>query len=209
MYIPEAFAMNGRAACHDAIRASSFGTLVTSDPSGLPVATHLPFLLDAERGAHGTLVGHLARANPQWQALATGRPVLAIFQGPHAYVSPAWYEVHPAVPTWNYLAVHAEGVPRLLSDPAAVAEVLRRLVDTSEAAVGSSWRMESLDDAYRAEMIPLIAAFEIPISRLEGKAKLSQNRSAADRVGVIAALERSTEPGARAVAAAMRATPEP
>jgi transcriptional regulator len=128
VYIPPAFDASDAARCHALIEAYSFGTLVTVDESGAPFATHLPFVLDAERGPLGTLLGHVARPNPQWRHFQTSRAALAIFQGPHAYVSPRWYEAHPSVPTWNYVTVHAYGVPVLIDEPARVRALLARLV---------------------------------------------------------------------------------
>src|SRR5687767_4420480 len=111
MYIPRAFQETRAEAIHDLIRAHSFGLLVSRQGETME-ASHLPFLLDDGRGLHGTLVGHMARANPQWQALQEGAEALVIFSGPHAYISPSWYEIHPSVPTWNYATVHAYGTPR-------------------------------------------------------------------------------------------------
>ena len=204
MYTPESFALRDRAACHALIQAHGFGALVTVGPEGAPVATHLPFVLDAGRGPNGTLIAHMARANPQWEQLASGKLGLAIFGGPHAYVSPAWYRVQPSVPTWNYLAVHAYGIPVLIEEPAMARDALRRLVEASEASIGSDWRMESLNAVYRDSMVEQIVAFEIPIQRMEGKAKLGQNRTLDDRAAVIARLAGSPDPMARAVAEAMR-----
>jgi len=202
VYVPPHFDASDRAWCHRLIEAESFGTLVGTDPSGAPFATHLPFLLDPDRGPLGTLLGHVARANPQWRHFAGDRPVLAIFTGPHAYVSPAWYGVHPSVPTWNYVAVHAYGRPALVEEPARVEALLARLVRTHEAGRPSPWAMESLPADYLAGMLRGIVAFEIPIGRLEGKAKLSQNRSDADRARVRDALA-AGDPLAAAVAALM------
>lgn len=203
MYVPKHFEVADPAWCHALIEAESFGTLVGTDDTGVPFATHLPFLLDAERGRLGTLLGHVARANPQWRYFAAGRPVLAIFQGAHAYVSPGWYEVHPSVPTWNYVAVHAYGVPALVEDAPRVTALLARLVATHEDGRSEPWRFASLSEEYVAGMLRGIVAFEIPIDRLEGKAKLSQNRGAADRARVRAALEAASDPLARGVAAHM------
>jgi len=113
MYIPNSHRADDRAQLHGLMRQYNFATLVTQHEDA-PFATHLPFLLDTERGAHGTLLAHLARANPQWRDFVAGREVLVIFQGPHAYISPSWYQVHPSVPTWNYAVVHAYGVPRII-----------------------------------------------------------------------------------------------
>jgi transcriptional regulator len=203
MYVPKHFEVADPAWCHALIEAESFGTVVGTDEAGVPFATHLPFLLDAGRGRLGTLLGHVARANPQWRYFAPGRPLLAIFQGAHAYVSPGWYEVHPSVPTWNYVAVHAYGVPALVEDAPRVTALLARLVATHEDGRPEPWRFASLSEEYVAGMLRGIVAFEIPIDRLEGKAKLSQNRGAADRARVRAALEAASDPLGRGVAARM------
>jgi transcriptional regulator len=131
-----------------------------------------------------------------------------VFPGPHAYVSPSWYGQHPSVPTWNYVAVHAYGVPRLVEDAGRVRALLGRLVRAFEDGRSTPWRMDSLSDAYLEGMMRGIVAFEIPIDRLEGKAKLSQNRSAADRARVCAGLAAEGDPLARAVADLM-AEPDP
>jgi transcriptional regulator len=206
VYVPPAFDVSDREACHALIRRESFGLLVTVGADGAPFATHLPFLLDGGRGPHGTLRGHLARPNPQGQDLASGRRALAVFSGAHAYVSPAWYAVHPSVPTWNYVAVHASGVPRLVEDPAAVEAFLGELVATHEAGRPAPWRMESLSREYLERMMRGIVAFELPIDRLEGKAKLGQNRGAEDRAGAVAGLRAAGDPWSAAVADLMAAT---
>jgi transcriptional regulator len=200
VYIPPAFDASAAARCHALIEADSFGTLVTIDESGAPFATHLPFVLDAGRGPLGTLLGHVARPNPQWRHFESGRSALAIFQGPHAYVSPRWYEAHPAVPTWNYATVHAYGVPVLLEEPARVRALLARLVELHEQDGPDAWSLGKLPEEYLGGMMRGIVAFEIPITRLEGKAKLSQNRSAGDQARVRDALAASGDPLAAAVA---------
>jgi transcriptional regulator len=204
MYIPKHFVIAETAACHQVIVENGFGELVTLDDAGLPFASHLPFLIDPARGANGTLIAHMARANPQWQHFAGGKPALAMFQGPHAYISPAWYATHPAVPTWNYIAVHAYGVPTIVDTPAAVKGILGRLVEANEAANGTTWRMGGLTEEYLGSMMRAIVAFEIPVDRLEGKAKLSQNRDATDQARVAEALAASGDPLAQATSRVMR-----
>ena len=130
MYVPKHFDPADPAWCHALMARESFALLVSTGTDGLPFATHLPLLLDADRGPQGTIVGHLARANPHARLLAEGRPTLAVFQGPHAYISPGWYATHPSVPTWNYVAVHATGRPRLVEEPARVTALLARMVAT-------------------------------------------------------------------------------
>jgi len=125
MYLPKPFREDDPARLHALIRAHGFATLI-SERDGEPFASHLPLLLDAERGPRGTLLGHMARANPQWRSFDQGRAALAIFHGPHCYVSPSWYANAPAVPTWNYAAVHAYGRPRVLEDGGEVRALLGR-----------------------------------------------------------------------------------
>ena len=207
MYIPKHFAITDSAWCHALMRAQSFAAMITADDAGAPFATHLPILLDPARGALGTLRGHVARANPHWRYLAAGRPTLVIFSGAHAYVSPSWYATHPSVPTWNYVAVHATGTGVLVEDPAQVVTLLADLVRTYESAGPTAWSMEGLAADYLAGMQRGIVAFEIPIERLEGKAKLSQNRDAVDQARTREALAASDDPVARAVAALMAGAP--
>lgn len=212
MYVPEVFALDDRARMVETIRRHAFALLVTA-PDGPPQATHLPVLYDADRGPHGTLTAHMARANPQWRDFAPlaarGAEALVIFQGPHAYVSPRWYAPGPAVPTWNYVAVHAYGVPAVIDDPAAVRGLLERLVAVHEGAADGAWRLDGQDEAFIARMIRGIVAFEIPVARIEAKAKLSQNRPAGDRRGVIAALAQGGDAMSAELAAAMeKASPE-
>jgi transcriptional regulator len=204
MYVPPAFDQPDLAACHGLIEANSFGTLVsTRATASVAMATHIPFLLDRAGGPRGTLAGHMARANPHCELL--GAEALVIFQGPHAYVSPSWYEAAPAVPTWNYMAVHAYGTPRIIDNPAEVRAALARQVDSHEVGQTTPWQLDSLPVDFVHDMVRGIVAFEIPIARLEGKWKLSQNRPAADRKGVIKALRTQGDPMSRAVAGEMKA----
>lgn len=201
MYVPPIFAARDEAALHALIDAHGFATLVSAAPDG-PFATHVPVLLDRARGPRGTLRAHLARGNPHWRGL-DGAAALVIFLGPHGYVSPSWYTVHPSVPTWNYAAVHAYGRVRLVEDEAALRAMLRALVDRYEAGRASPWTMDGLPEDYMRGMVKGIVGLEIEIERLEGKLKLSQNRNAADRRNVIAALAASALADDRALAALM------
>jgi transcriptional regulator len=203
VYVPKHFEVSDPAWCHALVRAQSFALMVTADDAGAPFATHLPLLLDDTRGPLGTLRGHVARANPHWRYLAVGRSTLVVFSGAHAYVSPAWYATHPSVPTWNYVAVHATGTARLVEDPVQVRTLLADLVRVYEDGRPGPWSFESLTPDYVEGMQRGIVAFEIPIERLEGKAKLSQNRSAVDQARTREALAASDDPVARAVAALM------
>ena len=200
MYIPPSNRADDRAQLHGLMREYNFATLVTQH-QGAPFATHLPFMLDAERGPHGTLLAHLARANPQWRDFSSSE-ALVIFQGPHAYISPSWYEVHPSVPTWNYAVVHAYGTPRPIEDRDTLYRMLEALVDTHEAGFAQPWRMELPDD-YLDKMMRAVVGFEIEITRLEGKLKLSQNRSEHDQRRVVEMLGTSADPLSVDVAAMM------
>jgi len=187
IYVPAAFKQSDRDALHALIESFAFATLVSPDAED-PTITHLPLLLDRTRGANGTLIGHVARGNPQWRKMQERPGVLAIFQGPHAYVSPSWYGVHPSVPTWNYAVVHARGSARLVEDATALEAIVRRLVETYENSRAVPWRM-ALPEDYQRGMIGGIVGFEIEIAELTGKFKLSQNRTLADRQKVVSALQ--------------------
>ena len=186
MYTPPAFREDDLQTIHALMRDNSFAILVTQQ-DGVPLATHLPFMLDTARGPYGTLVAHMARANTQWLAFADAHEALVIFQGPHAYVTPSWYDPGLNVPTWNYAAVHAYGTPRPIEDEAALYAMLSRLTATHEAGFEQPWLFEMGADDFRGKLKGIVA-FEIEITRLEGKMKLSQNRSQADQERVAAAL---------------------
>lgn len=200
MYIPAVNRENDTAILHRMMQANSFATLVTSD-GGAPVATHLPVLLRPEDGDCGVLVAHLARANSQWRHFQLGQEVLVIFQDAHAYVSPSYYQPGFSVPTWNYSAVHAYGIPQIVEEAAAVMAMLDELVVVYEHARPAPYAADWSDER-AVKLTGGIVAFTIEITRLEGKRKLSQNRSAADRQGVIDALQEGNS-DERRVAAAM------
>jgi transcriptional regulator len=204
MYIPNLFREDDLSVLHPLMQTYSFATLVTQH-DGVPYATHLPLTLRPEEGPFGTLIGHMARANPQWRDFDVDgeREVLVIFQGPHTYVSPSWYTVQPSVPTWNYVAVHAYGVPRLIEDEAALYEALQGLVQTYEASQEQPWTLHGPDDFLR-KMMRAIVGFAIPITRLEGKYKMSQNRSPEDQERVVQQLASQGEPFDSAVASLMQ-----
>jgi transcriptional regulator len=191
MYIPKAFREDDINTVHKLMQEYSFATLITQH-AGVPFATHLPFLLDAQRGPNGTLLAHMARANPQWHDFNSEQEVLTIFQGPHAYVSPSWYEVELSVPTWNYAVVHAYGIPRLFEDSEELYKLLKILIETHEAKFENPWPFQLQED-YLHQMMRGIVGFEIEITRLEGKFKMSQNRTESEQENVIAALRESTD----------------
>ena len=203
MYIPKAFRQDNTAALHKLMREYSFTTLVTQQ-DGIPLASHLPLLLDSERGTYGTLLGHMARANPQWRTFQEDQEALVIFQGPHAYISPSWYEAELAVPTWNYAVVHAYGVPRLIEDKTELYSLLQTLVHTYEAGFEKPWVFETLPDAYVQKMMQGIVGFEILITRLEGKFKLNQNRPISDQARVATTLSEHQDDLSAGVAALMK-----
>lgn len=196
MYVPKPFSNEDRAALEAVIRDNPFGLLI-GPGDGAPVATHLPFLLAGDR-----LVAHMARGNPHWRGFAGGGEALAVFSGPHAYISPRWYETAPAVPTWNYVAAHVYGVARIIEDPGETRDLLDRM--TAEYEDGA-WTLDSQGEDYADRMTRGVVAFEIPVARIEGKFKLSQNRPEADRKGVIAALRESDGSDDAAIARLMDA----
>jgi transcriptional regulator len=202
MYTPPAFREDDLQTIHALMRENSFAILVTQQ-DGVPLATHLPFMLDTERGPYGTLVAHMARANTQWRAFVDQQEALVIFQGPHAYITPSWYDPGLNVPTWNYAAVHAYGVPRLIEDEATLYAMLSRLTATHEAGFEQPWLFEMGADDFRGKMKGIVG-FEIEITRLEGKMKLSQNRSQADQQRVAAALAESPNATVASVGQLMR-----
>ena len=199
LYIPKHFREEDEAALTRLVEQNAFGTLVSASPEGELHVSHIPFELRREGGGL-KLLGHLARNKPHWEALERARQVIAIFEGPHAYVSPGWYEVHPSVPTWNYAVVHAHGRARLM-DEAELHELVSELAARYESGREKPWRMGSLPADYVHNMLKAIVGFELAVEKLEGKFKLSQNRQPADHANVTAALERE---GQTELAALMR-----
>jgi transcriptional regulator len=185
MYSPKEFIEEDIGVLQDVMRAHGWAILVGSG-AGSPEATHLPFMLDETRGENGTLVSHMAKANPHWQNFEKDGEVLVIFWGPHAYISPGWYEKQPAVPTWNYVTVHAYGTPRLIEGEEAMIAAQSNLVAAYEGAEG--WKLKDQPEKFIKGMLAGIVTFEIPISRLEGKFKMSQNRPSTDIPGIMAGL---------------------
>ena len=203
MYIPGHFSRDDTAVTHDLIRSNVFTTLVT-EISGRLDATHIPVVLDEERGELGSLRFHLARANPTAKALAEDREVLMVFVGPHTYISPDWYAGENLVPTWNYAVVHAYGVPRIMDDGE-----LRRLLDDLSASQEerlpkAPWTRNKMPPDLVDKMCKAIVGFDLPVAELQSKWKFNQNRDNADRTGVITALEELGGESNMAVAATMR-----
>jgi transcriptional regulator len=202
MYIPAAFAETDLAKLDDFIELNSFGLLV-SQVEGLPFATHLPFLLERTTGPHGTLLGHMARANPQWRE-AGGQTGLAIFSGPHAYISPTWYEAEQVVLTWNYTAVHAYGRLQIVEDEGALLEIVERSVRVYENAMPRPWSFDG-SSAFVKRMLAQIVGFRIEVQKIEGKWKLNQNQPVERRQKVVRALQQQGGENAQAIATVMRA----
>lgn len=198
MYLPKTFEVTDLSTLHEFIETYSFGTLVTV-AGEQPIATRLPLLLDRTSGRQGTLLGHVARANPQWRSFDGDRQCLAMFDGPHAYVSPSWYATAPAVPTWNYATVHVYGIPRPIHDADQLSALVDKLVSAYEAGKPQPWP-GTLPADFKAAMLKAIVGFAIEIDRIEGKFKMGQNRPVEDRIGTVVRLESSSEPAARALA---------
>lgn len=209
MYLPSHFAQPDPAAIAQLLQSHPLATLVWTSAQGL-TAEHVPLMLDrgADDGEHGTLRGHVARANPLWRESA-GAAVLAVFQGAQAYVSPSAYPSKAnnpkVVPTWNYAVVHAHGALRAVEDAVWLRALVGRLTDTHEAGRAQRWQVGDAPADYVAQMLAAVVGIEIPLTRLVGKWKHSQNRTAADRDGVIDALRGDARDGP-ALASAMQAT---
>ncbi len=203
LYLPRAFRVDDREALERFVALNAFGTLVTAGPGGV-AASHVPLLPTHDAEGRLVLQGHVAKANPHWQEFEPAGEVLAIFQGPHAYVSPGWYANHPSVPTWNYAVVHATGRARVLPET-EVPGLLDRLSRTYEAGRAQPWQLAMLPPHDAAMRFAGVVAFEITVERLVGKFKLSQNRRREDVEGVTAGLEAQ---GERALAALMREAAE-
>jgi transcriptional regulator len=191
VYTPESFKISDLPTLHADMERWNFATLITPGPEGELQVTHLPLLLKRDSGRLGTLAGHVAKANPHWKAFGAGRESTAIFHGPHAYISPRWYRTEVAVPTWNYVAVHAHGAPSILQEAASVESHLRQLIRHHEGTGPDSWRPDKLSRETFESLMKAVVCFEMPIARIEGKAKLSQNRPPHDVPGVIQGLQAS------------------
>jgi len=207
MYVPKHHEETDLSVLHALIRAHPLGAWVTLADGEL-LANHVPFLLDAERGPYGTLVGHVARANPVWRAFSTQVDSVIVFQGAQTYITPSWYpskHAHgQAVPTWNYAVVHARGRPRAIEDRDWLLQHVSGLTDEHEAAQALPWKVADAPKDYTQRLLGAIVGIEIPITRLIGKWKVSQNRPAADRAGVIAGLAQHGDATSQAMAELVR-----
>lgn len=203
MYIPKPFEVSedtGR----EIMLAHSWALLVTTGAEGVPFASHLALLWQDDGSPHGHLIGHMARANDHWKLFERAPESMAMFWGPHAYVSPTWYAPGPKVPTWNYVTVHAYGRPEIIDDAKRVLDVLAKLATVYEGTGSEAWTLDRLPPGNAEAQIRGIVAFRIPITRIEPKAKLSQNRDLEDRHRVIERLEASDGQDAQAVALWMK-----
>ncbi len=201
LYVPSHFSEPNGERVASLIERYGFATLISAVAGELHI-THAPLQLDRSRGEQGTLVGHVARANPHSTALVDGAAVTALFHGPHGYVSPAWYEA-PGVPTWNYAAVHIHGIVRRVEDADKKWQIVSRLSAQYEAGSPSPWNPDLRKEQWW-KLLDAIVGFEIGITRIEAKFKLSQNRIAKDQENVIARFEGNPHPDGPAIAAMMR-----
>ncbi len=212
MYTPSHFDESRLPVLHELMQQHPFAVIVAKTPDGLE-ANHVPLALDATRGPFGTLCGHIASANSMWRDVAAGAEVLTVFQGVNHYISPQWYpskkEHGKVVPTWNYVVVHAHGSIQWFHDPVWLRILLETLTSRHERANPTPWHVSDAPDGYVQRMLGAIVGFEIPIGRISGKWKLSQNRDKADRTGVTSALAGQADAAAQEMAALIdRAAPE-
>ena len=204
MYIPSAFQVDDQTALHEFMRQHSFATLVSAGDEE-PLVSHLPLLLEADSGTHGKLVGHMARLNEHWR-IGADRPTVAIFHGPHAYISPTWYGEPGFVPTWNYITVHAHGTLLIRDERERLRENVTRLVDIYEEGQSPPWNADAIEPEFMDQLLDGIVGFELPIERIDGKWKLGQNHTIERRERAVESLRDSGSPDEVAVAEAMAAT---
>jgi transcriptional regulator len=192
MYMPKHFEEHDIGVLHALIRSHPLGTWVTQ-AGGELLANHIPFLVDPARGEHGTLVGHVARANPVWKSFSKDVPSLIVFQGPEGYISPSFYESKKehgkVVPTWNYVVVHAHGMPQVIDDAGWLRKHVSAMTDLQESRhPPGDWKVTDAPADFIDSMVKMIVGIEIPLLKLEGKWKMSQNRAMPDRLGTVAGL---------------------
>jgi transcriptional regulator len=208
MYIPPSFREDDRPTLHAMVRDTRLSILASNGADGFPEISYLPLLFDEADGAHGSLLGHLARANPHWKSLAETRRATVIFKGADAYISPVWYPTkqvhHRHVPTWNYEAVHAVCRVEIFDDAARLRDVVERLTDRYEAGRAEPWTIDQAPADFIEAMLKAIVGVKLWIEELHGKRKLSQNRAPEDRQGVRDALAASPDPGDQGVLRSMR-----
>lgn len=212
MYLPHHFEESRPTVLHALMRARPLATLVMGDGNGGFDANHIPFFLDAATGAHGVLRGHVARANPLWKQAGAGAPALAIFQGDDAYISPSWYptkrEHGKAVPTWNYVVVHARGTLRAIDDAAWLRGLLDTLTAEHEAGMPQPWSVGDAPPDYLDKMVAAVVGIELHIEQLVGKWKVSQNQPGANRAGAARGLREHGQHGGAGMASLVAGYPE-
>jgi transcriptional regulator len=203
MYLPKHFREDDLAQLHSFMQQHPFALIVTNQ-DGVPIGSHVPLILDNQQGPYGTLRGHFARGNQQWQTFDGTQQALVVFQEPHAYISPTWYE-EPAksVPTWNYAVVHAYGTPRIIDNHEELIRLLAVQSATFESPIENPWSFEQ-GNAWIQKMALGVVGFSIAISRLEGKFKLNQNRTTRDQERVADVLSTASDSASTGVAALMR-----
>jgi transcriptional regulator len=211
LYTPPAFHQADLAQIRADITAIGFATLITTGEHE-PIISHVPLLLRDDGSEYGLLIGHLARGNPQWKQSDLTKPAIAVFMGPHAYVSPSWYPSKQAdpkvVPTWNYAVVHVRGLMEVFEDSDQLMTDLTSLTEKHEERVGSHWKTSDAPADFMIRQTKGIVGIRLKISGLEAKSKLSQNRAAGDQANVAAVLDKSVTPSDRDVAAAMARLPK-
>jgi transcriptional regulator len=204
MYVPKHFEESDVSVLHALIKSHPLGAWVTQGDGEL-IVTHIPFLLDPLRGERGTLIGHVARANPVWQSFSKNVNSVVIFQGPQAYITPSWYpskHAHgKAVPTWNYAVVHAHGLPRAIEDREWLLRHVNQLTDVQESEQALPWKVSDAPPDYIDKMLRSIVGIEVPITTLFGKWKVSQNRPTPDKLGTVAGLLAREDAESKAIAA--------
>ena len=207
MYLPSHFEERDIEKLQSAVELHPLATWIVASSQQLAI-NHIPFLLDKDRGQYGTLAGHVARTNSVWKLLANNHQCAAVFQGEQSYVSPSWYpskhEHHRAVPTWNYVVVHAHGVARAIEDRDWLLQLVTRLSDKHEADQPTPWHVSQAPADYLEKMLEAIVGIEIPIDKLVGKFKLSQNRSRDDQHGIVAGLHQAGDTDSVAMAELMK-----
>lgn len=190
MYTPSSFKEDNPDVLFDLIKEHNFG-IIFSQHENQPEATHLPFLVHPEKGKHGTLIAHFAKANKHWKKLDEAKDVLVVFQGPHSYISPAWYVNRAEVPTWNYATVHVFGKPKIIEDPVELNKMVKELTHFHENQENTGWKLSEVPKKEYNTDLKAIVGLEIVIKKMEGKFKFNQNKSVKDQKSVIAKMDDS------------------
>ena len=206
MYTPKLFDQKETTTLLELIKSNPFATLVSMS-EGVPFINHLPIIAEQNSSGAVTLIGHMARANPQWRHFQSGQEITVVFHGPHTYITPSWYKDPMNVPTWNYAVAHAFGVPKLIENADGIDSILKRSVQVFESKEAKPWAY-NLPSEFKDGLVRAIIGFEIPVSRFEGKFKLSQNREAEDYKGVLEGLKNRPDEMSRQVLDLMLSLPE-